>query len=98
MTIESVTGETLTARYTVLHELQLGSGVGLNKLPVAFADAHIFRKLGLKNRPAVLLGMNAMRAFKRVSIDFANKKFRVVLPEQSSLDTRMAEMAPIALP
>ena len=96
MTIESVTGETLTARYAVLNELQLGSGVGLNKLPVAFADAHIFRKLGLERRPAVLLGMNAMRAFDRMSIDFAEKKVRFVLPSTSMLDdVRMAEARPL---
>jgi len=34
--------------------------------------------------------MNAIRAFKKVSIDFASRKFRVVLPESSSLDIRMA--------
>jgi hypothetical protein len=31
-----------------------------------------------------------MRAFKKVSIDFANRKFRVVLPETSQLDVRLA--------
>jgi len=34
--------------------------------------------------------MNAIRAFKKVSIDFANRKFRVVLPEESQLDVRLA--------
>ena len=34
--------------------------------------------------------MNAIRAFKKVSIDFANRKFRVVLPEHSELDTQVA--------
>jgi hypothetical protein len=29
--------------------------------------------------------MNALRAFKKVSIDFANKKLRVILPETGSL-------------
>lgn len=96
MTIESVTGETMAARALLLKELKIGSGVALNKLPVAFADAHIFRKLGLENRPAVLLGMNAMRAFDRISIDFAEKKVRFVLPATSMLDdVRMAEARPI---
>jgi len=40
----------------------------------------------------LLLGMNAIRAFKKVSIDFANRKFRVVLPEHSSLDARLASV------
>jgi len=37
-----------------------------------------------------LLGMNAIRAFKKVSIDFASHKLRVVVPETSSLDLRLA--------
>jgi hypothetical protein len=35
--------------------------------------------------------MNAIRAFKKVSIDFANRKFRVVLPEESALHYELAE-------
>ena len=34
--------------------------------------------------------MNAIRAFKKVSIDFASRKFRVVLPESSRIDVRLA--------
>ena len=48
------------------------------------------RSLELSKRPALLLGMNAIRAFKKVSIDFASKKFRVVLPESSEADVRLA--------
>lgn len=86
LTIQSVTGETMVANVTILKELQLGSGVGLHKLPVAFADAHIFRKLSLEDQPALLLGMNAMRAFDRISIDFASKKVRFVLPATGMRD------------
>ena len=91
LTIQSVTGETMVANVTILKELELGSGVGLHRLPVAFADAYIFRKLNLQDRPALLLGMNAMRAFDRISIDFASKKVRFVLPATSMRDDmRMA--------
>ena len=93
MTIESVTGETLVARSATLKGLQLGSGVALTGLPVAFADAHVFRKLDLMDRPALLLGMNAMKAFDRISIDFASKKVRFVLPATSMRDdVRLAEL------
>jgi len=64
--------------------------VTIKNLAIVFADAHTFQKLKLDRRPALLLGMNAIRAFKKVSIDFASRKFRVVLPESSSLDIRMA--------
>ncbi len=32
--------------------------------------------------------MNALRSFDRVSIDFARKKLKVVLPEEGSLQNR----------
>ena len=87
--LHSVTGASLTGDYAFVRTLDIG-GVTLKGLAVVFADAHTFSKLKLENKPAILLGMNAIRAFKRVSIDFANRKFRVVVPESSSLDTRLA--------
>jgi predicted aspartyl protease len=85
----SVTGEKIEGDYMFVRELTIG-GVSLANLAVVFTDAHTFKQLGLDRKPALLLGMNAIRAFKKVSIDFANKKFRVVVPEQSALDTRLA--------
>ena len=80
--IESVTGEQMSARVARVPEIELG-GVKLRDLSVAFADAHIFRQLKLDDKPALLLGMNAMKAFDRISIDFAAKKVRFVLPRSS---------------
>jgi predicted aspartyl protease len=88
----SVTGEALDGEWALVHNLSIG-GVTLKDLVVVFADAHAFGTLNLENKPALLLGMNAMRAFKRVSIDFANRKLRVVLPESSDADPRMASAA-----
>ena len=87
--LHSVTGQRVPAEYMVLRRLEMGN-VQLNDLVVVFADAHTFEALGLNDRPALLLGMNAMRAFKKVSIDFANKKVRVVLPERSEIELRLA--------
>lgn len=80
--IETVTGEKLLAKVARLKQLELGS-VRLDDMAVAFADAHIFKQLELKHEPALLLGMNAMRAFDRISIDFETKKVRFVLPGTS---------------
>ena len=87
--LETVTGEKLFGDYMFVRELEVG-GFGLNNLAVVFADAHVFKELKLDDRPALLLGMNAMRAFKKVSIDFAAKTLRVIVPEHSQLDWRMA--------
>lgn len=87
--LTSVTGEKIIGDYMFLQSLKIG-GITLKNLAVVFTDAHTFKRLELVNRPALLLGMNAIRAFKKVSIDFASKKFRVVLPEHSELQTQVA--------
>lgn len=87
--LQSVTGQTLSGDYMFVRQLNVG-GIGLKNLAIVFADAHTFKQLNLDRKPALLLGMNAMRAFKKVSIDFANLNFRVVLPQESAL-TGIAE-------
>ena len=89
--LQSVTGELLKGDYLTLKELKLG-GVTLHDLNIVFADAHTFKQMGLEKKPALLLGMNAIRAFDKVSIDFARKKLRVVMPKGSEADseTRVA--------
>jgi Aspartyl protease len=89
--LQSVTGETLSGDYMFVRRLDMG-GVTLQNLAIVFADAHTFKQLHLDRRPALLLGMNAIRAFKKVSIDFASRKFRVVLPESSQLDVQLASV------
>jgi predicted aspartyl protease len=88
--LESVTGEKLAGNYMFVREIEMG-GIGLKNLAVVFAPAHTFKQLKLDNKPALLLGMNAMRAFKKVSIDFSRNTLRVIVPESSRLDVRLAD-------
>ena len=88
--LESVTGGKLIGDYLFVRELEM-SGVQLSNLAIVFADAHTFKALKLERKPALLLGMNALRAFKKVSIDFANKTFRVVLPQRTENEIKMAD-------
>jgi predicted aspartyl protease len=81
--LQSVTGDVLEGEYTFLKTLKVGE-VELENLAIVFADAHTFKHLDLESRPALLLGMNALSAFKKVSIDFANKKLRVIFPDHGS--------------
>jgi predicted aspartyl protease len=85
----SVTGDKITGEYMFLRDLEI-AGVGLKGVAIVFADAHTFKQLKLDKKPALLLGMNAMRAFKKVSIDFTSRTLRVILPEESALDLRIA--------
>ena len=81
----SVTGQKLVGEAFKLKRVDVGDVI-LKDLVIMFSDAPIFASLNLENRPAVLLGMNAMRAFDRISIDFARKQLRMVVPQESSLD------------
>lgn len=74
----SITGETLTADYTRVDRLVIG-GVAVNGLPVAFADAHFFSRLRLTRRPALLLGMDVLRMFAQVTVDFPNRQAQFTL-------------------
>jgi predicted aspartyl protease len=84
--LTSVTGHKLVGEYMILKRLEIG-GIVLTNLAIVFADAHTFRRIGLDDKPAVLLGMNAISAFDKVSIDFANKKLRLLMPEHSDSGT-----------
>ncbi len=89
----SVLGGSIPADYTRVKRIRLG-GVSLQDMPVAFAEVHPFKQLDLTDRPALLLGMDALRAFERVSVDFANRKVRFLAPERSGLQpsSRMAAL------
>lgn len=88
ITLTSVTGETLSANYHIAHRVELG-GVTLQELPIAFADVPPFERFGLSDRPALMLGMDALRAFRRVEIDFPDRKLRLSLPRPGRTGTRL---------
>jgi predicted aspartyl protease len=87
VTVTGVTGQTLAAQFATVDRIQIG-GADFNNIPVAFTDAEPFKRFGLANQPALLLGMDALRLFDRVSVDFANKQVRFILPGLSALSER----------
>jgi predicted aspartyl protease len=81
VTLLSVTGGEMAADYSSIAHMRIG-GVELKGMPVAFTDAELFHKLGLTDKPSLLLGMDVLRNFSRVSVDFANRSVRFLLPGQ----------------
>lgn len=75
----SVLGDQITADYVVIPEMKLGDAT-MTALPIAFADVPPFRAFGVEDKPAILLGMDALQLFRRVHIDFANRQLRLALP------------------
>jgi len=92
--VMSVTGGEFIADYTVARRIRIG-GADIVNLPIAFADAHPFRQLDLIDRPAILLGMDALQLFERVSVDFPNRRVRLLMRDSSlnGQDMRMASGA-----
>jgi predicted aspartyl protease len=75
----SVVGGRVPAEYSIVGKMRVG-GVRMSNAAVAFADAHPFKRFGLTRRPAMLMGVDALRSFRKVSIDFANREVRFHMP------------------
>jgi predicted aspartyl protease len=82
--LRSVTGGIKLANLAVLRNVRIG-GVHLENMPVAITSSDVFRRLQLDDRPALLLGMDTLRLFDRVSVDFANRKVRFLVPGNARL-------------
>lgn len=82
--LQSALGQILTADYVQIDRLEIGTAEFKN-VPLAFADAQPFHKFDLDNTPALLLGMDALRLFKNVRIDFANREIRFTMPDPRML-------------
>ncbi|MDO7841444.1 aspartyl protease family protein [Sphingomonas immobilis] len=82
ISLTSVTGSELAADYTQIEQVKIGEAT-IQNLPVAFAEAPPFARFGLSDRPALMLGMDALRLFRRVKIDFANRELRLLLPREA---------------
>ena len=80
--IETVAGEKIVGELYTVGVLDL-DGVLLKRMMIAFTDSPVFAQLDLADRPALLLGMNALRGFDKVSIDFATRRVRFLLPDDS---------------
>lgn len=77
----SVTGAALRGDVVSSKSIEIG-GARLQRLNIVFAEAHTFGLLNLDRKPALLLGMDALRGFDQVSIDFAGRTLRLVLPRE----------------
>lgn len=71
--IISVTGQTTPAEVQNIRELTIGPLLVRN-LPLAFSKLHTFDIFGLGDKPALLLGMDILRKFQRVSVDFKRRE------------------------
>jgi predicted aspartyl protease len=82
--VTSVTGGTVTANYARVPSIKIGE-IAFNEIPIAFSEVAPFERFGLTRRPALLLGMDALRSFRHVDIDFANRRVRFVMQRPDAM-------------
>jgi predicted aspartyl protease len=77
-----VNGNALSGRTLEGQRLQIGRA-SVNNFPITFADSPLFRALGLTDEPAMVLGMNELKVFKRVAIDFEQRRILFDVPAEA---------------
>ncbi|MFC3592514.1 aspartyl protease family protein [Novosphingobium piscinae] len=78
--LEGVTGHSLPAELAVAKRLQI-QRLEMTRAVIAFVDAPPFAALKLDRKPAILLGMRELRAFRRVAIDFQTRRILFDMPD-----------------
>lgn len=92
-TMMDVNGRQLTASVKIGRTLEIGN-MTLDQIPIMFADSPPFQALGLEGKPALILGINQLRTFRRVAIDFNQRQVLFDLPRNAHRrDPTLGEMA-----
>ena len=80
----AVTGETLGVEFGRAREFRIGRA-RFASISIAFADAPPFERFGLANKPTLLLGMDVLRKFDQVAIDFPKRKIHFLAPRNARM-------------
>ena len=71
--IHSATGQTMPGLVALVPEMRIG-GVNFTRFGLAFADLHTFDLWQLQDQPTLLVGMDLLRLFDVVTIDFTTRQ------------------------
>ncbi|MBS0478567.1 MAG: aspartyl protease family protein [Proteobacteria bacterium] len=77
--VQSVTGRSFDVNYVMINDLHIGD-MRFDRFGLSFADVPPFARFGLADKPALILGMNSLKMFRRVEIDFVNRAIAFTLP------------------
>lgn len=69
----SVTGQEREADFARVGHVVIDD-LAMPEVMLGFADLPVFTRLGLADRPAILIGMRELRRFERVAIDFPHRR------------------------
>jgi predicted aspartyl protease len=77
--LTDINGTQITTDMRVAKKLQIGRA-RLSNFMITFIDSPTFEALGLDDEPAMVLGMRELQLFKRVAIDFRERRVLFDLP------------------
>ena len=77
--ITSVTGRTFTANFVAISNVKIDT-IRFDNFGLVFADVPPFERFGLRDQPALILGMSSLKLFGRVELDFVNREIGFSLP------------------
>jgi predicted aspartyl protease len=80
--LTGVTGGETLGNVTIANKIRLME-VEFTNCPLVIADLQVFDVWGLRQQPALLIGMNILRQFSKVSIDYGLKELRFDLARMS---------------
>jgi len=79
VTTTDVNGVSMIGHLSYVRSLEI-EGLVLKNVPLTFADAPAFEALGLKDTPVLSLGMQHLKMFDRVAIDFTRQRVLFDVP------------------
>jgi predicted aspartyl protease len=71
-----ITGGEILGTVAIVKKISLTAALTFSECPLVIADFLVFDVWGLRHRPALLIGMNLLRQFERVSIDYGLQELR----------------------
>jgi predicted aspartyl protease len=71
-----ITGGEILGKVAMVNRIRLTEALTFTDCPLVMADFLVFDVWGLRHRPALLIGMNLLRQFERVSIDYGLQELR----------------------
>jgi predicted aspartyl protease len=80
--LTDINGAMESSGVTLVHNLRIGNA-RISQVPLAFVDSPSLDALGLETKPAIVLGMSELRLFRRVAIDFKQRKVLLDLPKNA---------------
>ena len=92
MNLIDITGGQIQGKVAMVKQIRL-PGLAFADCPLVIANFQVFKAWGLTRSPALLIGMNVLRQFSRVSIDYRLKELRFDLASSNAVNVFMNSTA-----